>query len=100
MLDTESAIERERRLEEFPALTSNAASTDLGAVSAVGSAVPEARPRVKAVPSARLSPPMPPVPPPPVPVPARRPSSPPSKTWAEAKRAIDGIKLPSLIKIN
>ena len=100
MLDTESAIERERRLEEFPALKSNAASTDLGAVSAVGSAVPEARPRVKAVPSARLSPPMPPVPPPPVPVPARRPSSPPSKTWAEAKRAIDGIKLPSLIKIN
>ena len=96
MLDTESAIERERRLEEFPALTSNAASTDLGAVSAVDSTAPEARPRVKSVPS----PPMPPVPPPPVPVPARRLSSSPSKTWAEAKRAIDGIKLPSLIKIN
>ena len=96
MLDTESAIERERRLEEFPALTSNAASTDLGAVSAVDSTAPEARPQVKSVPS----PPMPPVPPPPVPVPARRLSSSPSKTWAEAKRAIDGIKLPSLIKIN
>jgi len=100
MLDTESAIERERRLEEFPALTSNAASTDLGAVSTVSSAAAEVCPRVKPVPSPRLSPPMPPVPPPPVPVPARRLSSPPSKTWAEAKRAIDGIKLPSLIKIN
>ena len=70
MLDTESASERERRLKEFPALPLRSTASET-----------ELTPT--------FQPPAPPGPPPP-----RRP-----KTWAEAKRALDGVALPSLIKI-
>lgn len=70
MLDTESASERESRLKEFPALPLRSTMSEVELATT-------------------CRPPAPPGPPPP-----RRP-----KTWAEAKRALDGVALPSLIKI-
>ena len=76
MLGTESESDRESRLKEFPALT-----------SAIGSTTPIVR---KSLSSSSL--PVPTIVPPPPPPPRQ-------KSWAEAKLSIDGVKLPSLIKI-
>jgi hypothetical protein len=96
--DAESAVDRESRLKEFPALKTN----DSPALAAPpsrktheenqpSSSVPAAPPKksTMVIPRPRpFAPPPPPTPPPRT-----------TKTWAEAKRAIDGVKLPSLIKI-
>jgi len=75
MLGTESESDRESRLKEFPALK-----------SANGSMTPI----VRKLSSSSL--PVPTIVPPPPPPPRQ-------KSWAEAKLSIDGVKLPSLIKI-
>lgn len=80
MLGTESESDRESRLKEFPALTSSAN----GSTTATPT-IPSVRKSSSSLPVPRI------VPPPPPP--------PRQKSWAEAKLSIDGVKLPSLIKI-
>ena len=83
MLNTESERERESRLRDFPELkTRSSPAVNTAEVRRAPSRVPP--PRAFATPANAKTPPPPP---------------PPRKTWAEAKRAIDGVKLPSLIKI-
>jgi len=79
MLNTESARERESRLREFPALETTSSSASARRVM---SRIPP--PRAFATRSAATT---------------ATTATPTRKTWAEAKRAIDGVKLPSLIKI-
>ena len=79
MLGTESESDRESRLKEFPALTSTNGSTTAMATNARKSSSSSTLPIPRIVPALR---------PPPR-----------QKSWAEAKLSIDGVKLPSLIKI-
>ena len=79
MLGTESESDRESRLKEFPALTSTNGSTTTMATNARKSSSSSTLPIPRIVPALR---------PPPR-----------QKSWAEAKLSIDGVKLPSLIKI-
>ncbi len=84
MLNTESERERESRLRDFPELkTRSSPAVNTAEVRRAPSRIPP--PRAFATPANANAK----TPPPP----------PPRKTWAEAKRAIDGVKLPSLIKI-
>ena len=120
MLDMESAGERERRLKEFPALPEGvvvASNQGVESKEFIHDAderekchhIPPPRPAPSTavvaisttpppptVPVVAISTPVPPLPSAPRPVAIRARAT----TWAEAKRAIDGIKLPSLIKIN
>ena len=81
---TESERERESRLRDFPELkTRSSPAVNTAEVRRAPSRIPP--PRAFATPANANAK----TPPPP----------PPRKTWAEAKRAIDGVKLPSLIKI-
>lgn len=120
MLDMESAGERERRLKEFPALPEGvvvASNQGVESKEFIHDAderekchhIPPPRPTPSTavvaisttpppptVPVVAISTPVPPLPSAPRPVAIRARAT----TWAEAKRAIDGIKLPSLIKIN
>ena len=86
MLGTESESDRESRLKEFPALTSaNGSTTPLQTVTATPTIPSVRKSSSSSLPVPRIAPP----PPPP----------PRQKSWAEAKLSIDGVKLPSLIKI-
>ena len=80
MLGTESESDRESRLKEFPALIStNGSTTTTTTTNARKSSSSSTLPIPRIVPALR---------PPPR-----------QKSWAEAKLSIDGVKLPSLIKI-
>jgi hypothetical protein len=80
MLGTESESDRESRLKEFPALIStNGSTTTTTTMNARKSSSSSTLPIPRIVPALR---------PPPR-----------QKSWAEAKLSIDGVKLPSLIKI-
>jgi hypothetical protein len=86
MLGTESESDRESRLKEFPALTSANGSTTPAQTVTATPTIPSVRK------SSSSSLPVPRIVPPPPPPPRQ-------KSWAEAKLSIDGVKLPSLIKI-
>lgn len=80
MLGTESESDRESRLKEFPALTSaNGPTTPVQTVTPTPT-IPSVRKSSSSLPVPRIAPPR-------------------QKSWAEAKLSIDGVKLPSLIKI-